>query len=660
MPQKIILENFQSPGDIVMLTAAVRDLHACYPGEYSTDVQTSCPELWYNNPLITPLDPADPEVQVIPCHYPLINSSNHIPKHFIFGFIEYLNDQLGIRIQPTLFKGDIHLSKEEKSWISQIHEITGWDTPFWLIVSGGKYDFTTKWWDYQRYQKVVDHFRGKIQFVQVGLTQHYHPKLNGVIDLRDKTDLRQLIRLVYHAQGIISPVSLLMHLASAVEVKPGMPKNRPCVVIAGGREPVQWEAYPHHQFLHTNGALLCCDDGGCWRARVKPLGDGDEKDQPENLCVDVVNDLPRCMDMISANDVIRSVELYFRGESVKFLPPFQAKRKANAPIKKSSASFLKSSKKRRPFGVYTVGDENFFPGIVASINSMRYHGYKGPIAVVDIGFSSWMKKYLSNFQNVGVFDIDQVKRDIKFVDIVSDQNPVMHGWAYKAFSILYYDFFTNWSFLDADYLALCNPEVELRPKIERGYFVSTEDGQNTWTQKHAELTGVKPGTYVNINAGFINLNMEKYGFVVQEWKTLMTQYKPSSLWYGDQGALNIILDKYQIRKTCLQKELWNQTWLNSKMAEEGTCKLTSRKDQMQVIYTPIGKKIQGWHGTGPHKLWHQIGIDHYRKHNELDRNNFFEESQGKSPQAVIDIFRHFLFLDRYNEKLKVKGHLIVE
>ena len=39
-----------------------------------------------------------------------------------------------------------------------------------------------------------------------------------VLDLRGKTDLRQLIRLVYHAQGVLCPVTLAMHLAAAVEV----------------------------------------------------------------------------------------------------------------------------------------------------------------------------------------------------------------------------------------------------------------------------------------------------------------------------------------------------------------------------------------------------------------------------------------------------------
>jgi hypothetical protein len=102
-----------------------------------------------------------------------------------------------------------------------------------------------------------------------------------------------------------------MHLAAAVETAPGKPRHRPCVVVAGGREPPHWTAYPHHQFILTVGALRCCDNGGCRKSRTLPLGDGDYKD--EELCVDVVGTLPRCMDMITAREVIRRIELYYEG-----------------------------------------------------------------------------------------------------------------------------------------------------------------------------------------------------------------------------------------------------------------------------------------------------------------------------------------------------------
>ncbi|HEV8542014.1 MAG TPA: glycosyltransferase family 9 protein, partial [Verrucomicrobiae bacterium] len=296
-PQKLILKSFLSPGDIVMLTAAVRDLHRCYPNRFVTDVRTPCPALWEHNPYLTPLEESDPEARVVECHYPLVHESNQKPYHFIHGFIEYLNEQLDLRIKPTEFKGDIHLSEEEKSRPSQVAEALGEDRPFWIIVAGGKYDYTIKWWSRKRYQEVVDHFRDKILFVQVGEKGHYHPPLRNVHDLRKKTSLRDLVRLVYHADGVLCPVTLLMHLAAAVPVRPEKRVARACVVIAGGREPSHWEAYPIHQFLHTVGSLSCCAQGGCWRSRTTPLGDGECHDEPERLCLHVMDGLPRCMQM---------------------------------------------------------------------------------------------------------------------------------------------------------------------------------------------------------------------------------------------------------------------------------------------------------------------------------------------------------------------------
>ena len=128
--RKLILTNYQAPGDIVMLTAAVRDLHRCYPGQFLTDVRTSCPALWAGNPHLTPLEAGDPDVTVVDCHYPLIHSSNDRPSHFLHGFIEFLNERLGLQIKPTFFRGDIHLSESEKAAPSEVEKITGLDVPY--------------------------------------------------------------------------------------------------------------------------------------------------------------------------------------------------------------------------------------------------------------------------------------------------------------------------------------------------------------------------------------------------------------------------------------------------------------------------------------------------------------------------------------------------
>lgn len=90
MARKLILKHFLSPGDVVLLTAAIRDLHKCHPNEFLTDVRTSCPQLSENNPYLTTLDENDPEISIIECHYPLINESNARPFHFIHGFTQFL------------------------------------------------------------------------------------------------------------------------------------------------------------------------------------------------------------------------------------------------------------------------------------------------------------------------------------------------------------------------------------------------------------------------------------------------------------------------------------------------------------------------------------------------------------------------------------------
>lgn len=310
--RRLLLKSFLSPGDIVMLTAAVRDLHQQYPNQFQTAVQTSCEAIWEHNPYITKIDNDSGNWQVIDMHYPLINESNHRPVHFIHGYIDYLSSVLGISIKPMGFKGDIHISEDEKQWQNQVEQTFGYKGKYWIMVAGGKYDFTAKWWPPEFYQKVIDHFLGRVQFVQCGEKNHWHPSLRGVFSLVGQTDIRQFIRLMYHAEGVVCPVTFAMHLAAAVPTKAD--RLRPCVVIAGGREPPHWEAYPGHQFLHTIGMLPCCASGGCWRSRCQPVGDGNIKDT-QNMCerpVQIAAELriPQCMLMIKPENVIRAIEDY--------------------------------------------------------------------------------------------------------------------------------------------------------------------------------------------------------------------------------------------------------------------------------------------------------------------------------------------------------------
>lgn len=285
------------------MSAAIESLHKEYPGQYLTGVDTPVNAIYENNPHITKFDAADGQVRVIDMHYPLINRWNEKPVHFMEGYCEYLGAILGIKVPLKVNRPQIYLSDEEKGWSNQVQEVTGKQIKFWLINAGFKNCFTTKSWGHENYQAVVDGLRGKVQFVQIGQKNagHFHKPLRGVIDLLDKTDTRQLIRLAYHSQGGLGPVTFLQHLMAAFE--------KPYICLLGGREPVNWVQYPWQQTLHTIGMLPCCKIA-CDRTRVIKLDDG--QDAAKTFCerpfVNGEDAIGQCMALIRPEEVINGIE----------------------------------------------------------------------------------------------------------------------------------------------------------------------------------------------------------------------------------------------------------------------------------------------------------------------------------------------------------------
>ncbi|WP_410964358.1 hypothetical protein, partial [Salmonella sp. SAL4447] len=85
------------PGDVLVMTAAVESLHRAHPGQFLTEVESTCPAVWEHNPLARPLTPAlRPHVRRVEMHYPLIERSNQFPVHFLQGYCDFLADQLGV------------------------------------------------------------------------------------------------------------------------------------------------------------------------------------------------------------------------------------------------------------------------------------------------------------------------------------------------------------------------------------------------------------------------------------------------------------------------------------------------------------------------------------------------------------------------------------
>jgi glycosyltransferase involved in cell wall biosynthesis len=471
--RRVILRNMSSPSDNVLMTAAIRDLHLCYPNQFLTDIRSSHPQLWENNPHITPLRDKDPEIEFTDCSELKHSPSGNVAHHALHSFVDFLNKRLNLNIKLSVLKGDIRLSNEEKIWDSQVAELIGGAIPFWIVIAGGAYDVTTKLWKFKRYQEILNYFKGKIQFVQVGTQSHFHPKLKGAIDLCGRTDIRQLVRLVYHAQGVLCPVTLLMHLTAAVEMKVKGSKNRECVVLVSGREPLLWNWYPHHQLIHVNGAFSCYDKGGCWKPRVIPLGNGSQNDQSKNLDIDVVGKLPRRMDLAASKKVIRHMETYFEKGAQRYLSSSEAgvvrrgilfaeRRNWDRNILEINA-FKKASKKyiEQPPNfpdrfcgrgiVICAGGARYFTCAWVCIRMLRRFGCSLPIQI-------W---YLDSKEMDDRMKAIVAPYDVQCVNAaeVRETIPVRRlcGWELKPYAILNCKF-KEVLFLDADNVPIVNPE----------------------------------------------------------------------------------------------------------------------------------------------------------------------------------------------------------
>jgi ADP-heptose:LPS heptosyltransferase len=257
---KVILKQWQAPGDLLMLSVALRDLHKNYPDKFLTDVFCCYPEVFFNNPYITwmPKNNCTPMVDI---KYDKIRDIL-APQgcHFSDVFIFYFNELFNIDIRKTSMRPDIHLTKNERSEI--LLNRLNIKKPYWIINTGVKMDIPIKGYPPSKWQEVINILNDYgFNLYQVGSLKDIHPVHDNVNNLVGLTeDIRDYLSLAYHSDGSIGHVSFHMHVSAAF--------NKKCVVVAGGREDWTWEAYPDHRYIHSIGEYDCCLRTGCWVSRA--------------------------------------------------------------------------------------------------------------------------------------------------------------------------------------------------------------------------------------------------------------------------------------------------------------------------------------------------------------------------------------------------------
>jgi len=131
------------------------------------------------------------------------------------------------------------------------------DGRYVVINAGWQNSAPAKKWARERWEQLIA-LCPDVRFVQMGQKKNHAEPLAGAVDMIDRTDLSDLLRLVRDAACVVSPPSGVVHVAAAYKV--------PSILLAGGREPATLAAYPEtHVFSACGGRLECCRDRGCHR-----------------------------------------------------------------------------------------------------------------------------------------------------------------------------------------------------------------------------------------------------------------------------------------------------------------------------------------------------------------------------------------------------------
>lgn len=294
----LILKTWEPlcPGDEVVFTAVVKAIQSVYSDRFRIAVRSVVPDMWHGNPRLT-LERELVNPRLIKFGFDVHRKPR---QHFAQMWADSIGDQLGVSIPVDDPRGDLYLSDAEREWPA---DLLSDRERYWLLNAGSKSDCQVKRYPDAYWQVVVDGLAGRVRLVRTGHPatpdgHHVQPALSGVIDLVGRTSGRDLIRLVHHAQGVITPISYPMHLAAAL--------GRPCVVVAGGREPPEVWGYPGQIGLRID---LPCNarTGGCWKSHLVlvPKRESDLCLAPSSVggvaCA-------ACMEAIPPSAVIRVVE----------------------------------------------------------------------------------------------------------------------------------------------------------------------------------------------------------------------------------------------------------------------------------------------------------------------------------------------------------------
>ena len=187
-------------------------------------------------------------------------------KHILASMCEQAGIRGSVQLRPYL-----SLTGEEKKMGSRI----GRQVVIQTSGRSARQFMWTKEWFPERFQEVANRLKQEVNFVQLGHASD--PLIEGAIDLRGQTGIRESAAILANSILFVGLVGFLMHLARAVDC--------PSAIIYGGRELPEQTGYVCN--LNITGNTPCSP---CWRYDDCPGGRA-------------------CMDQIKVDQVVETIRL---------------------------------------------------------------------------------------------------------------------------------------------------------------------------------------------------------------------------------------------------------------------------------------------------------------------------------------------------------------
>jgi ADP-heptose:LPS heptosyltransferase len=296
--KEVVFHNRQRIGDILMFTCAIRDFKRAFP-DVRVNVVSTAMHIWDHNPYIDrTLKPTNENTIKIGPSW-LTNASNRIDWHFANAYRISIEQALGVSVEQGESRPDVWLTEEE------YNAKPVFDKPYWIICITGEKGWGCKMYPFEKWQEFVNQ-NPDVNFVQIGAKEDNPPRLQGdnVVDYvgqtqSKETGIRDLYKLFLNAEGSIGLVSFHMHLSGGL--------HKPCIVVAGAREPVNFTRYPGHRYLSTDGTMDCATKA-CWACSLdacKKLIEYPNKEHDQRV--------PKCVDIIDPEELTHALNMYYRG-----------------------------------------------------------------------------------------------------------------------------------------------------------------------------------------------------------------------------------------------------------------------------------------------------------------------------------------------------------